>query len=634
MKNRRLVSVCLILCLVLSVSSVYGAEFSEQGMYNWLKGQSADGSYSNDVLATAWAALAFGRANMGADAESSLSWLESNRNSQNCWPSQSCLTKETAMVALANQVANKDTTLMVDYFRGAIMGHTTAGSWMLEITTPSTGKCKISYDVNNISEEKEIDVAEGRFPACGNTNFLDLNTCLKPNLIKAKPNMKFNVDCSSLETAPIITLVYKSGSSFYLVSTSENSVSDVVVPNGCFGRGSGDTCSKDSSFFTAWVLNEVGSELDVSVYLRESYEQGNGLHNAILYFISKDPKYLAELKKLQSSDGSVGRDVLQTALAIKAWGDDPTTYDALIQRGKSYIQGRQREDGSINGNVIDTASAIYGAYGYGATSTATCSDGVQNGDERGVDCGGVCESTYGRNCCDNGVADVQEEGVDCGGVCDACAPGAETCNSDGTCQSESGETSDNCADCKSTSGVCVENSNCEADFGENFENCPADCKCGNSVCDGDETKETCAKDCGEADASSVGTSTCGDGTCDSDETAETCAEDCPVEGGGSSFGTIMLILILLAALGGGGYFAYKKGLIKLPMGRPKGPAGPSGSGYAPFTSRLHPQRSSPGQPPAGAQRPMPPRQPMARPAAQPSGSLGSSLSEARKLLKK
>ena len=630
MKNRRLVSVCLVLCLMLSITSVYGAEFSEQKMYDWLKTQSSAGSYSNDVLATAWAAAALGKANLVTDAESSLLWLDNNKNAQNCWPAQSCLVKETALVTLANQIANRDTAPMLDYFSRSIIGHTASGAWVLEITTPSTGKCKISYDVNNISEVKDIDVAAGKFPACGNTNFLDLNTCLKPNLIKNKPNMKFNVDCSALESAPIITLVYKSGNSFYLVSSSENSISDVVVPNGCFGRGVGDTCNKDSTYFAAWVLNEIGSDLDTSVYLRESYEQGSGLHNAILYFISKDPKYLGELKKLQSTDGSVGRDVLQTALAVKAWSDDPTTYDAQIQRAKIYIEGRQRDDGSINGNVVDTSAAIYGSFGYGATSTATCTDNFQNGDERGVDCGGVCESTYGKNCCDNGAVDEGENGVDCGGICDACAPGSETCNNDGMCQSEAGETSSNCAADCSSSAICVENGKCETDFEENTDNCAVDCKCGDSVCDTTEKdKNSCAQDCGgEAVASQVSASECGDSICGADETTETCAEDCPAADTGSSFGTIIIILIVLVALGGGGYYAYKKGLIKLPGRRGPMP-GPSGPGYAPFTSRLQQRPVPPAAPP----RAMPPRQPLARPAAL-GGGLGSSLSEARKLLKK
>ncbi|MEK6816392.1 MAG: hypothetical protein AABY09_02170, partial [Nanoarchaeota archaeon] len=82
------------------------------------------------------------------------------------------------------------------------------------------------------------------------------------------------------------------------------------------------------------------------------------------------------------------------------------------------------------------------------------------------------------------------------------------------------------------------------------------------------------------------------------------------------------------ALGGGGYYAYKKGLIKLPGRRGPMP-GPSGPGYAPFTSRLQQRPVPPAAPP----RAMPPRQPLARPAAL-GGGLGSSLSEARKLLKK
>ncbi len=58
----------------------------------------------------------------------------------------------------------------------------------------------------------------------------------------------------------------------------------------------------------------------------------------------------------------------------------------------------------------------------GGTCTAcdpTCSDGIQNGDETDVDCGGstcaACEPT-----CSDGVQNGDEEGVDCGGA--ACAP--------------------------------------------------------------------------------------------------------------------------------------------------------------------------------------------------------------------
>ncbi len=57
----------------------------------------------------------------------------------------------------------------------------------------------------------------------------------------------------------------------------------------------------------------------------------------------------------------------------------------------------------------------------------TCDDGVQNGDEEGVDCGGsncpACPS------CSDGIQNQGEEGVDCGGPCPACpTSGCETIN--------------------------------------------------------------------------------------------------------------------------------------------------------------------------------------------------------------
>lgn len=51
----------------------------------------------------------------------------------------------------------------------------------------------------------------------------------------------------------------------------------------------------------------------------------------------------------------------------------------------------------------------------------TCSDGIQNQDETGVDCGGVCTACV---TCSDGIQNGDEEGVDCGGTdCDACLVG-------------------------------------------------------------------------------------------------------------------------------------------------------------------------------------------------------------------
>jgi len=50
----------------------------------------------------------------------------------------------------------------------------------------------------------------------------------------------------------------------------------------------------------------------------------------------------------------------------------------------------------------------------------TCSDGIKNQNELGIDCGGPC-ADFCPNCGD-GIMNQGETGVDCGGPCDPCYP--------------------------------------------------------------------------------------------------------------------------------------------------------------------------------------------------------------------
>lgn len=50
---------------------------------------------------------------------------------------------------------------------------------------------------------------------------------------------------------------------------------------------------------------------------------------------------------------------------------------------------------------------------------ATCSDGIMNQNETGIDCGGVCPACAAPTCSD-GVMNQDETGIDCGGVCPVC----------------------------------------------------------------------------------------------------------------------------------------------------------------------------------------------------------------------
>jgi hypothetical protein len=57
-----------------------------------------------------------------------------------------------------------------------------------------------------------------------------------------------------------------------------------------------------------------------------------------------------------------------------------------------------------------------------AATCATCSDGIQNQGETGVDCGGPCAACA---TCSDGIQNQGETGVDCGGPCAACGGGAD-----------------------------------------------------------------------------------------------------------------------------------------------------------------------------------------------------------------
>lgn len=60
--------------------------------------------------------------------------------------------------------------------------------------------------------------------------------------------------------------------------------------------------------------------------------------------------------------------------------------------------------------------------GCGTPADPTCTDGIQNGDETGIDCGGSC-APCPEPTCNDGIQNGDETGVDCGGTsCAACPP--------------------------------------------------------------------------------------------------------------------------------------------------------------------------------------------------------------------
>lgn len=77
-----------------------------------------------------------------------------------------------------------------------------------------------------------------------------------------------------------------------------------------------------------------------------------------------------------------------------------------------------------NGNVLGSGgnfgSATTSSFCLGGGPVASCTDGIQNQGETGVDCGGPCTACA---TCDDGIQNQGETDVDCGGPCTPCNTG-------------------------------------------------------------------------------------------------------------------------------------------------------------------------------------------------------------------
>ncbi|MCB0654894.1 MAG: T9SS type A sorting domain-containing protein [Saprospiraceae bacterium] len=120
------------------------------------------------------------------------------------------------------------------------------------------------------------------------------------------------------------------------------------------------------------------------------------------------------------------------------------------------------------------------------SSTASCTDGIKNGDETGIDCGGSCAPCA---TCNDGIKNGNETGIDCGGSCAPCA----TCNDGIKNGNETG------IDCGGSCAPCA--------------------TCNDGIQNGDETGIDCGGSCGPCQPT---TPTCNDGIQNGDETGIDC----------------------------------------------------------------------------------------------------------------
>jgi hypothetical protein len=102
---------------------------------------------------------------------------------------------------------------------------------------------------------------------------------------------------------------------------------------------------------------------------------------------------------------------------VVAWGNSPLTWTAAVN-GTHYIHYNTTcACGTASSCLTSTITFI-------SSSAPTCSDGIQNGTETGIDCGGTCPACAPG--CSDGIQNGTETGVDCGGTCPPCVSGSHT----------------------------------------------------------------------------------------------------------------------------------------------------------------------------------------------------------------
>ncbi len=168
------------------------------------------------------------------------------------------------------------------------------------------------------------------------------------------------------------------------------------------------------------------------------------------------------------------------------------------------------------------------------TPIATCGDGIQNGLETAVDCGGEC---FTCPTCSDGIQNGKETAIDCGGDCDACPTcsdgiqnGTETaidcggdCDACPTCSDGIQNGTETAIDCGGDCDACPTCSDGIQNGTETAIDCGGDCDacptCSDGIQNGTETAIDCGGDCDACP-------TCSDGIQNGKETAIDCGGDC------------------------------------------------------------------------------------------------------------
>ncbi len=303
--------------------------------------------------------------------------LLAKKSSQNCWPSNSCNVKETALAILALNHLGENT----DEAENWILNQTKTPIdliWYLEQDSNEASECNIKYNSNdykvNIGEDKKINSNAGSCLTRAVSNFwLQIaSSCF---------NEEFQVSC---DKNFISTLLYKNKNSptIYVLSNTESSPAfgtiSLKIKSKCFGISS---CDYES---TAWATiallktnHNIGDYIPYLIALGDTNKRY--LPNSFIFMATNYEDYgnkLVEEQKLgnywEASSSAYGR-YYDTALALLALPD--STGEKII-KAKDWLLFSQASNGCWQNSIRDTAIILWAlagrTYSGGGSSITYC----------------------------------------------------------------------------------------------------------------------------------------------------------------------------------------------------------------------------------------------------------------------
>lgn len=516
---------------LVSITSLVLAQDSQkiQNGLGWLVNKSVD-NFGGDMETASLSALALSFGNKDVVAQQGFVTILDRKDPQGCWPKGNCKVKDTAfgLLVLNNVGQNVGTT--VDWMEKAQTPASINGRWLIQIESDSDGQCKIAYNDN--LQEKQITLKDKRIVECGNSFFVDIDSCIQKDIIKNSISEEFRVDCSNMQSSVIISLIHKINNEYYLIEDVNSNLANLKVNNACFGESqNSNRCDYSSTLFASWALSKIAQDPQTTIYLRTQLADDNTIGKALLFLITRRDVFLDLLKKDQNQLSGGFDNVYESAyanLALKG--------QSASENVSKYLFFQQQVEGSWNRNQRDSAAVLYSFLAEeGPTTVLDCRDS-------GYSCCTECAASSDQF---DGLKSSCSAGNVC---CDRCVGTSEiTCNekrgieclSNERCLGGSERSSDVAECCL---GVCDPIESCNNNgICESFEN-PLECldcepeSSGENICDdGFDNDQDNFLDCDDSD----------------------CRDD-PVCVQGSFPWWIVVVIIVLGIAGGAGYFVYKK----------------------------------------------------------------------------